>query len=135
MIIFHNFEHCSLSISMIINEIKTIGHKSKCRTFIASCNSNISHSLTCPKNWGTRPKRLKILKKMIISCNFEHSSLTIPTIKKKKKKKIGNATASRTLIISCNSSTDHSLLLSFHVILIYVALSPAQKLDEKTPNH
>ena len=44
MIIFCRFEHSSLPTSITKQKNET-----KCGTLIISCNSNISHSLTCPK--------------------------------------------------------------------------------------
>ena len=41
---------------------KTIGHIATCDTLIILCDSNISHSFTCPKTWGKGPKRIKTLK-------------------------------------------------------------------------
>ena len=63
---------------------KSIAHAISCGTFIISCNSNISHSLTCPKTWGKVPKRLKKTPKMIIFYKFEHFSL--PTMSKNQNK-------------------------------------------------
>ena len=47
--------------SMICDKTCAIGHANICDTFIISCNSNISYSVTCPKTWGKGTKRLKIL--------------------------------------------------------------------------
>ena len=44
MIIFCRFEHSSLPTSIAKQKIEAT-----CGTLIVSCNSNISHSLTCPK--------------------------------------------------------------------------------------
>ena len=58
------------------SKLKTAKHAATCGTFIISCNSNISHSLTCPKTWGKGPKRKKYL-----SLTIKHSSL-VPSIQK-----------------------------------------------------
>lgn len=44
------------------SKIKTIGHAITCHILILSCNSNIRHSMNCPKFWRKGPKLLKILK-------------------------------------------------------------------------
>ena len=48
---------------------------------IISSNSNMSHSLNCPKNWTKGPKRLKILS---TSHTFEHSYLPTSITKQNK---------------------------------------------------
>ena len=45
------------------NKLKSIRQATTCGTIIIPCNSNINHSLTCPKISGNCPKRLEILKK------------------------------------------------------------------------
>ena len=60
MIFFHNFEHFSMTTSLILSEIKTIEHGKKCDNLDILLSSNISHFLTCLKTWG---KGLKLLKK------------------------------------------------------------------------
>ena len=60
-------------------KLKPIGYTTSCATFIISCNSNISKSLTCPKTCRKCPKRLKT-KKRILFHKFEHFSL--PTLTK-----------------------------------------------------
>ena len=66
MIIFHKFEHSTLPISITKQILIIKGNKNNwvattCATLIILFSSNISHSLTYPKAWVKRPKRLKIL--------------------------------------------------------------------------
>ena len=60
------------------------------------------------KHLGKKTKTAKNTKKMMIFHKFEHSSLPISIIKKKKKT-IGQATSCSTLIISCNCNIRCSL--------------------------
>ena len=77
MINFHSFEHFSLPTFLMKQNKKNWARNG---TLIIFPSLNISYSLTCPKTWGKRPKRLKILK-MIILGKSEHSSLIISITK------------------------------------------------------
>ena len=89
------------------NKIIRIGHATACSTLIFPCNYNINHSLTYPKICRKRPKRLTILKKMII---FITEHFFLPTSPIKVKKTIGHATKCDILIVLCNSNISHSFI-------------------------
>ena len=89
------------------SKLKTIGHAIKCDTFIISCNSNLSYTLTCQKKWEKRPKRPKLLENDNFFVGF--STPVCWPRSQSKLKSIVHATTCGTIIISHKSNISHSL--------------------------
>ena len=90
------------------NKEKIIGYANTCNTLIIFSISNTSHSLTCPKTCGKRPKRLKILKNDHFSLFISLSTPPCWNRSQSKSKSIRHAYTWITFIISCNSIVSHS---------------------------
>ena len=91
-LITFNTPPCQLGSS---NQIKRFGKTTACSTLIISYNSNISHSLTCPRTWRKGPKQLK---KTLQNGQF---SMIL------QQKTTGYKTTCRSLITSFNSNISH----------------------------